>query len=238
MKVILLLLLTAIAYAQNPETAVYPGSVATDKTLFVAANGAQSTLSAAITTTNQTALSVNSSATFLVPTVVQIDNERIAICSKGSGLLTVCTVASDGFDGRGFSGTTAATHSNNRAVTGIVDQAFHNRMAAEVKAAQTAINTKAGTIASGTATLGTSPIAANSDASLVTVSAPGVASTDVIIWTPNASLSGVAGYGKASNDGLLIFPFPTANNVNFLVSNATGQSITPGAVTLNWRVVR
>jgi hypothetical protein len=37
---------------------------------------------------------------------------------------------------------------------------------------------------------------------------------------------------------LAIIKYPTANNVNFKVCNNTSASITPGAVTLNWRVSR
>jgi hypothetical protein len=94
------------------------------------------------------------------------------------------------------------------------------------------------TVASGTAALGTSSIAANTCASLVTVSAPGTLTTDRIEATPNASLSGVTGYGKASTDGLIIYRHPTTDNVNFEVCNVTGSSITPGAATLNWGVYR
>ena len=95
------------------------------------------------------------------------------------------------------------------------------------------------TVASGTATLGTGAIAANTCAAAVTVSATGVLTTDVISWTPNADISGVTGFAVASTDGLIIYPYPTANNVNFKVCNGTGSSITPGsAVTLNWAVRR
>jgi hypothetical protein len=37
---------------------------------------------------------------------------------------------------------------------------------------------------------------------------------------------------------LTIISYPTANNVNFKVCNNTSASVTPGAITLNWRVVR
>lgn len=94
------------------------------------------------------------------------------------------------------------------------------------------------TIALGTATLGTSLITANACASVVTVTATGTVTTDVIISTANVTLSGVTGYGKGAADGLIIYPYPTVGNVNFEVCNATGSSITPGAATLNWRVVR
>lgn len=95
-----------------------------------------------------------------------------------------------------------------------------------------------GTIARGTATLGTSAIAANTCATTVSASATGTLSTDVILWTPNADISGVTGYGKLSTDGLIIYPYPSADNVSFVVCNATGTSITPGAASLNFRVIR
>jgi hypothetical protein len=37
---------------------------------------------------------------------------------------------------------------------------------------------------------------------------------------------------------LTIIKWPTTNNVNFKVCNNTLSSITPGAITLNWRVLR
>jgi len=95
-----------------------------------------------------------------------------------------------------------------------------------------------GLIASGSTALGTSAIGANACASAVTVSAPGVATTDRIVASPSADLSAVTGYGTGNTDGLLIYPYPTANNVNFKVCNTTGSSITPGAATLNWSVTR
>lgn len=95
------------------------------------------------------------------------------------------------------------------------------------------------TIASGTAALGTSAIASGANATLVTVAATGVATTDVIDWGFNQSPNGVTGYNVASTTGcLVITAYPTAGNVNFLVSNPTAGSITPGALTLNWSVRR
>lgn len=94
------------------------------------------------------------------------------------------------------------------------------------------------TIGSGTAALGTSAISSATCAAAVTVSATGVATTDVISFTPNADITAVTGYAPATAGGLSIYPYPTANNVNFKVCNWSTGSITPGAVTLNWRVVR
>jgi hypothetical protein len=94
------------------------------------------------------------------------------------------------------------------------------------------------TIASGTVALGTSAIASGSKASTVTVAATGVATTDTIEWAFNADPTAVTGYTPSANGMLTIICYPTTNNVNFVVCNNTGASITPGAITLNWRVSR
>lgn len=93
-------------------------------------------------------------------------------------------------------------------------------------------------IASGTATMATASIAANTCASAVAVSATGVLTSDVIEFTPNADITGVTGYTPAGT--LVIIPYPTADNVNFKVCNKDqANPVTPGsAVTLNWRVTR
>lgn len=94
------------------------------------------------------------------------------------------------------------------------------------------------TVASGTSAMGTSAIASGACATVVTTTATGVASTDAISWNANGSLKAVTGYVPSTNGGLTIAAYPTPNNVNFDVCNWTAASITPGAVTLNWRVVR
>ena len=98
--------------------------------------------------------------------------------------------------------------------------------------------TVAYTIASGTAALGTSAIASGACASTVTATATGAATTDVAGWGFNGDPTGVTGYQASANGMLTIIAYPSANNVNFKVCNNTSASVTPGAVTLNWRVVR
>lgn len=94
------------------------------------------------------------------------------------------------------------------------------------------------TIASGTSALGTSAIASGACATTVTTSATGTATTDNIMADFNFSPLAVTGYIASSSGMLTIIKWPTANNVNFAVCNNTSASITPGAITLNWRVVR
>ena len=94
------------------------------------------------------------------------------------------------------------------------------------------------TILSGSQALGTSSIAANACASAISIASTGVVTTDVILITPNADISGVTGYGPLSTDGLTVNAYPTAGHVNIKVCNTTGTAIVPGAVTVNWSVPR
>lgn len=88
---------------------------------------------------------------------------------------------------------------------------------------------------SGTATLGTSAIGSGACAT-TTVSQTGVVSTDTVFASFNSDPTGVTGYAPSTDGMLTILPYPTTNNVNFKICNNTGASITPGAITLNWRV--
>ena len=94
------------------------------------------------------------------------------------------------------------------------------------------------TVASGTSALGTSAISSATCATVVTTSATGTATTDVITAGFNGDPTGVTGYVPLTSGMLTIIAYPTADNVNFKVCNNTSASITPGAITLNWRVAR
>lgn len=94
------------------------------------------------------------------------------------------------------------------------------------------------TIEYGTSALGTAEIASGVCASAVTTVATNVATTDVINWGFNGDPTGVTGYAPTANGMLTIIAYPTSGNVNFKVCNLTAAAITPGAVTLNWRIQR
>lgn len=94
------------------------------------------------------------------------------------------------------------------------------------------------TIASSPIALGTSAISSATCAAAVSASALGVTTSDVIIANFSADPTSTTGYIPATTGMLAIIVYPTANNVNFKVCNNTAASITPGAVTINWRVVR
>lgn len=93
------------------------------------------------------------------------------------------------------------------------------------------------TIASGAKALATASIASNTCATVQTATATGTLSTDRIIFTPNASIKAVTGYTPGGT--ISIVAYPTADTVNFDVCNRDQSSaVTPGAVTLNWEVLR
>lgn len=94
------------------------------------------------------------------------------------------------------------------------------------------------TIASGTSTMGTGLISSGACASAVTTTATGTATTDAIIATVNADPTATTGYAPSNTGSLYIWTYPTSGNVNFKVCNNTASSISPSAITLNWRVVR
>lgn len=96
----------------------------------------------------------------------------------------------------------------------------------------------AGVICSGTVSLGTSAIASGAAATTVTLSCPGILTTDNIYLDFNASPLAVTGYAPSASGMLTIIKWPTANTINVSVVNNTGGSITPGAITLNARAVR
>ena len=94
------------------------------------------------------------------------------------------------------------------------------------------------TIASGAKALATGAISSATCTTAQTDTATGTATTDAIIVSFNGDPTAVTGYVPLTAGMLTIIPYPTANTVNFKVCNNTSASITPGAITLNWRVVR
>jgi hypothetical protein len=86
--------------------------------------------------------------------------------------------------------------------------------------------------------MGTGAISSATCATVVTTTATNTATTDVVTASFNGDPTAVTGYVPLTTGMLTIIVYPTANNVNFKVCNNTNASITPGAITLNWRVVR
>lgn len=94
------------------------------------------------------------------------------------------------------------------------------------------------TVASGAKALATGAVASAACTTAQTDTATGTLTTDAISATFNADPTAVTGYVPLTSGMLTIIAYPTADTVNFKVCNNTSSSITPGAITLNWRVLR
>lgn len=87
-------------------------------------------------------------------------------------------------------------------------------------------------VASGTSALTATAVASAACQTTVTTAASGALTSDVVTWD-------YASAPVAATDGrLVIHSWATANNVNFMRCNHTAASVTPTAITLNWKVVR
>lgn len=91
--------------------------------------------------------------------------------------------------------------------------------------------------ATGATALSTAAIASTA-CFTTTAAATGTASTDVVIVNFNSDPTATTGYAPVLTGGLSIYVFPSSNQVNFRVCNPTASSITPGAITVNWKVIR
>lgn len=93
-------------------------------------------------------------------------------------------------------------------------------------------------VASGTSAMGTGSIGSGACATVVTTTATGAATTDNVTADFNADPTSTTGYAPSATGMLTIVKYLTSGNVNFKVCNNTLASITPGAATLQWRVIR
>lgn len=130
MKLLSLFLLAIVVYAQNPVTARYPTNVVTDVYLAVPKDGATTSLTAAINS-SQTSFTVASGSVFYIYGFITIESEILQICNIVSTTITACS--------RGAQGTSAASHANGVAVRGLVIAAYVNNSNAEIKAVETAL---------------------------------------------------------------------------------------------------
>lgn len=98
--------------------------------------------------------------------------------------------------------------------------------------------TVASRVASGAKALATSAISSAACTSAQTATATGTLTTDSVMASFNGDPTAVTGYVPLTAGMLTIIVYPTADTVNFKVCNNTSGSITPGAITLNWQVIR
>lgn len=145
--------------------------------------------------------------------------------------------------GAGTVTVTPATSTINSATTLVIPKNYGCTITSDgtnyqVSACTALISAGTQTIASGATAMGTGAISSATCATVVTATATGTATTDVLTVSFNGDPTAVTGYVPSTNGILTIYPYPTSNTANFKVCNSTSASVTPGALTLNWRVVR
>ncbi len=138
----------------------------------------------------------------------------------------------------GASGTLGSVSFGNATSGTVTIQPVAGALTASVMSIPALTKTLTATIASGAKALATSAISSATCSAAQTDTATGALTTDAIIATFSSDPTAVTGYVPLTAGMLTIIFYPTADTVNFKVCNNTSNSITPGAVTLNWRVVR
>lgn len=187
-----------------------------------------------IVTLTPTTSTVNGAAT-----LVLAQNQGCTWVSDGTNWqVTACTaigVAASGTVNSGTAGQVAYYAGTGTAVSG---SALGTGVLTAMGTNLSAAGGLTTTVAAGTSAMGTSAIGSGACATAVTTSATGAATTDVISASFNGDPTAVTGYVPLSTGMLTIISYPSVNNVNFKVCNNTASSITPGAITLNWRIAR
>jgi hypothetical protein len=91
---------------------------------------------------------------------------------------------------------------------------------------------------SGTQALGTTLISSGAASTVISTAVAGVLATDNIVVDFSSDPSGVTGYAPSASGMLTIIKWCSTGHINFYQYNNTAASITPGAVTLNYKIVR
>lgn len=89
----------------------------------------------------------------------------------------------------------------------------------------------------GTLALSTSPIGGHTCSSAQTLTATGTTTSSVVSWSFASTPITITGYGDSVTPFLVVTAFPTSNTANIVVCNTSASSITPGAISVNIRVM-
>ena len=236
MRIVLILaLLASTTFAQ---TAVYPGAVATDDQLKVAANRVQTKLMANITSADTTIV-VQSSTGWAANMLATIGSEVISICGVAGNTLRVGAASGScpNVNGRGYDSTTAAAHSTGPCTTAVTTGCvsnyqpawYHNALAAELKATQTALGANLGNVSQA----GTFDTARHN----FTPQLPG---TNLVAGSTTITMAPVPlgiNWNNGSNDHYLyVYGGTDAAGVCYIVSTGPGTAVSgaaSGSLTLS-----
>lgn len=136
------LMLAAVAAAQNPMTASFPGAVATDTTLGVTCNSARSVMTSALTnSTTDLSFTIPSgdAAKICVPSWATLGTEVVKLCAKSVNTFTICS------GGRAVHGN-LNNHAIGESIVVYIDENVLNQDKAEIKAIQGALGPNLGNV--------------------------------------------------------------------------------------------
>lgn len=124
---------------------VYPSAIADEEDLLEVSNNFQTTLSAPGINNSTLTIPVADASGLSLSTpgsaAITIDSEHIKICSKSGNTLTACS------GGRGFDGSSAASHSSAAAVQGRSIGAHHDLLVDEIIALETELGASLANVA-------------------------------------------------------------------------------------------
>lgn len=116
-------------------TAIFPSALATDDTLGVPKNGAQTQLNGSLNNSDTT-ITVDDTTAFATESgIIVIDSEVIIYTSKNATQFLGCT--------RAFDGSSAATHSDNAVVYGYIVAHHIRQLQEDLIAVETILGTTA-----------------------------------------------------------------------------------------------
>lgn len=133
-----ILFLCLLGLTLGAQTARFPSAIATNRDLTDMNDRAQSTLTAGITST-ATSMTVVSGTRFAADMIVTIGSEQIKLCQVSSNTLSVGHSSCPNVDGRGFAGTSAASHANASPVNNFVVSYNFKALREEIKAIETSV---------------------------------------------------------------------------------------------------
>jgi hypothetical protein len=174
--------------------------------------------------------------------VIGVDSgEIIQIGASGASGVTITPhLTVEGVTSTGATGTGALVFGTAPQISTIELGAASDTTVARVSAGVVSVEglTLPRIIASGATALDFGSTATGACATVIQAAATNAATTDVIIFNPNASIKAVTGYVPASTGGFSITAFPTSGYVNFEACNWTAGTVDPGSITVNWMVIR
>lgn len=143
-----LLVFVACSAGVYAQTAAFPGSIANDSTLKVAANAVQIQLTSNINT-SQTSFSVSTCSPIQANMLITIDNEVMSVVScSGNSMVVASRPFAD-------SNNSSSSHNTGSAITGYITAWHHNSLKAEVEAIETALGVNLSNVSSSGGGAGT-----------------------------------------------------------------------------------